>query len=554
MKLNSLNQAHPTTNTSLTSDTPIARKKTFALPLHAHRTINFWSSWPWWSLPATVALALVVWFVDPFIGDWDGLDYTMLSLAGYPSSMALGRNLFIFENHLLYKLANSLFNVQPENAYLVFKYAVVAQAPLAVIACWILARDFSGSVYSATLGALFVVFSPVFVLYGGQVMTDVPSVLLLALALIIHYRGLQRDRLWMLLLGAALLGLGMNLRETIGFYSPWLVFAPLLFSSRSYRQRFLIIALSLLLFLLFAFGPFAYWFLTDDHYQRIWFGWRESMRQETARHPVTLDNLWPYLGYFFVSAPLVFISLPFAMINEWRKQKLSPMLLLAATGLLANLALFFNYSTAINWRYFLTGLPALAPLSASFLIDVLTPRVRKVQIAFIACVVVLLAGAVTFSLLIRPASKQFIERRAMSKEYRHRLAGLPRDAVMISGSQTIAVTYWKAIGAGAWKTIGTGGGWPGDDKLASVIDDYLNSGRRVFLDSDPRWWLPCGWQRDEIAAIVALQESFSFRRATDTIYEVRPRGETGANDNPDLKRLLPENRPEDTKKCPPLQG
>jgi len=122
---------------------------------------------------------------------------------------------------------------------------------------------------------------------------------------------------------------------------------------------------------------------------------------------------------------------------------------------------------------------------------------------------------------------------------------------MISGSQTIAVTYWKAIGAGEWKTIGTGGGWPGDN-LVPLIESYLKDNRRVFLDSDPRWWLPCSWQRDEIPAIVKLQEHFSFRRATDTIYELRPRGEAGANDNPTLERLLPENRPEDTKKCPPI--
>jgi len=50
-------------------------------------------------MPALAGLLLVLYFVDPFIGDWDGLDYTMLSLAGYPSSMALGRNLFIFGNH-----------------------------------------------------------------------------------------------------------------------------------------------------------------------------------------------------------------------------------------------------------------------------------------------------------------------------------------------------------------------------------------------------------------------------------------------------------------------
>ncbi len=522
-------------------------------PISADPSLSFWKAWAWWFVPAVAGLLLVLYFVDPFIGDWDGMDYTMLSLAGYPSSMALGRNLFIFGNHGLYRTAHWLFNVQPESAYLIFKYAVVAQAPLAVIACWVLARDVSRSVHTATLAALFVVFSPVFVLYGGQVMTDVPSVLLLAVALTIHYRGLQQERVWLVLMGAALLGLGVNLRETIGFYLPWLIVAPFVCGWKPARRQILIIAFSCFLFFLFALSWFGFWFITDQHYRLVWFGWRESMRQETARHPVMLRNLWPYLAYFFVSAPLVLASLPFAVRNEWRERRLSPLLLLAVTGLAADLLLFLNYSTAVNWRYFLTGLPAIAPLSANFLIRTLSRRFGRVRVAFVSCVAAVLLLAVVFSVLIRPASKQFIERRAMSKEYRHELAKLPRDAVMISGSQTIAVIYWKAIGAGGWEAIGTGGGWPGDN-LVPLIENYLKEGRRVFLDTDPRWWLPCGWQRDEIPAIVDLEQRFSFRQVTDTIYEIRPRGEKGATDLPHLERLLPENRPEDTKKCPLVQG
>ena len=171
-------------------------------------SLSFWRAWPWWFVPALTGLVLVLYFVDPFIGDWDGMDYTMLSLAGYPSSMALGRNLFIFGNHALYEMAHALFSVQPEHAYLIFKYAVVAQAPLAVIAAWVLARDFSKSIHTATLAALFLVFSPVFVLYGGQVMTDVPSVLLLCIALIVHYRGLQQERVWLVLAGRGAAGIG----------------------------------------------------------------------------------------------------------------------------------------------------------------------------------------------------------------------------------------------------------------------------------------------------------------------------------------------------------
>ena len=42
-----------------------------------------------------------------------------------------------------------------DQAYLIFKYAVVAQAPLAVIACWVLARDISGfALYGDDCGAV----------------------------------------------------------------------------------------------------------------------------------------------------------------------------------------------------------------------------------------------------------------------------------------------------------------------------------------------------------------------------------------------------------------
>lgn len=516
---------------------------------YAGPPLSFWAAWRWWLPPALLALALTLYFVDPFIGDWDGIDYTMLSLAGYPSSMALGRNLFIFGNHALYGLVHALFGVAPESAYLVFKYAVVAQTPLAVIACWVLARDVSASIYSATLAALFVVFSPIFVLYGGQVMTDVPSVLLLAIALIIHLRGIQQHRVALVIVGAALLGLGVNLRETMAFYLPWLALAPFILGWKLKRRELGFVAMSLMAFLLLALGWFGYWFLTDPNYREVWHGWRESMVQESTRHPVNLSNAVPYLMYFFISAPLVLLAFPFAAVNEWRRRRLSPLLLLGLMGLAADLLLYLNYSTAVNWRYFLTGLPALAPLSANYLIGKLTRLWGSAPIAFASCVVALLLMAAIFTVWIRPASHEFIQRRAMSKGYREQLLKVPRDAVMISGAQTIAVTYWKAIGAGDWNTIGTGGGWPAD--LVRAIEDHLAAGRRVFLDADPRWWLPCGWQRDEIPAIVALQQRFRFQKVSETIYEIRPATDGTARDVPDLQRLLPENRPEDMKKCPP---
>ena len=473
----------------------------------------------------------------------------MLSLAGYPSSMALGRSLFIFSNHTLFVVARSLFGLSAENAYLLFKYAVVVQVPFAVVAVWLLAKRLSQSVHSATTAALLVACSPVFVLYGGQVMTDVPSVLLLTVALLIHLRGIRAKNVWVVIAGAMLMGLGVNLRETVGLYLPWLLLGPFVCGWKPGKREVGYVVASIFVFGVCAFGWFAYWFITDSYYRHIWFGWRESMRQESARHPVTLANLGPFIMYFFISAPLVFVSLPIAPVREWRLHRLSPLLFLWLTGLLANLLLFFNYSTTVNWRYFLTGLPALVPLGAHSLLHLLKRFTGTTRRAFVSCVVAIVTLAVIFGIYVRPISYEFVQRRAMSKQYKQRLEGIPPDAVMISGSQTIAVTYWAAIGMGRWKTIGTGGGWPGD-QLVPVIHNYLNEGRRVFLDSDPRWWLPCGWQRDEIPKIVDLEKQFNFRRVTDVIYELRPLEDSSATDKPNLQRLLPENRPEDTKKCP----
>src|ERR1051325_11904226 len=112
---------------------------------------RFWRSYAYWLPTALVALILTLIYLNPFIGDWDGLDYTIFSLHGRPSSMALGRSLFTLFNFALYKIAHLIFGVGPEHAYLLFKFAVVVATVLAIIACWVLARQLTGSVRAATL-------------------------------------------------------------------------------------------------------------------------------------------------------------------------------------------------------------------------------------------------------------------------------------------------------------------------------------------------------------------------------------------------------------------
>jgi hypothetical protein len=510
---------------------------------------GFFAAWRWWLGPALVALLLALAFQDPFIGDWDGLDYTVNSVQGHPSTMALGRTLFIFINHALYRIAHALFNLSPAHAFLLFKSAVIAQSPLVVIACWQLTRDLTRSVRASTIAALLIALSPAFVIYSGQVMTEIPSLLWLIVALIIHLRGVRQRKLWLMLVGAMLLGAGVNLRETIGFYAPWLVVAPFVCGWRWGRREILSIALCCLVFLIFAFGGFAFWFWTDiGGYRAGWYGWRESMRQETARHPVMLRNGLALLVYFFLVAPMIFVALPVAAWKEWRRRGLSALLALAAVGLGANLLLFFNYSTTINWRYLLTGLPALAPLVADYFINSQTIKLGNPRRAFWCAVAGVALVASMLGLVLRPLRDKFAGKHALTRTYLTRLESVPRDGVLLAGGQTVAVTYWRSLGMGQWEAIGTGGGWPGE-RLVPLIEDRLREGRRVFLDTDPNLWLPCGWQLEETRAIANLAAHFHFRRFSESIYELRPANDETAHDTPDLQNLLPENRPGDLKKC-----
>ena len=499
-------------------------------------------AWRWWLPPATLALLLTILFIDPFAGDWDALDYTVNAVRGVPSSMLFGRMLFIFTNHAAYRIGHALFGLQAEHAYLLFKYMVVAQTPFAVVACWTLARELTGSLRAATVAALMLALSPLFIVYSGQAMTETPSLLLVSVALVAHVRGVRARKLRQVFVGAALLGLCVNIREPMGFFGLWLVVAPACYGWKLKRRELLLTAAACAIFLVCALAPFAAWWLLDvGGYRQSWYGWVASMRAESALHPVRLRNVVPFTQLFIIAAPVTVALLPFALRREWRTRGWPPLLAMALVGLVCNLMLLANYSTVINARYQLTGLPGLVPLSAAYLFERWTSRTRgdRRRAFAYAC-----ATVVSFSLLVGSLvyvfTRQTLANHGLTSEYRERLARLPPDAVVMAGGQTVSVNYYRGLGLGRWDVIGTGGGWPGA-RLTQQIAWHLEQGHRVFVDVDPRLWSMDGWHEQETRALVNLAQSFRFRHHSATFYELRPPYDETARDDPNLRVLL--NKP-----------
>lgn len=499
-------------------------------------------AWRYWLPPALLALLLTIFFRDPFAGDWDALDYTVNAVRGEPSSMLFGRMLFIFTNHAAYRIARALFGLQTEHAYLLFKYMVIAQTPFAVVACWTLARELTGSLRAATVASVMLALSPLFIVYSGQAMTETPALLLLSVALVVHLRGVRGRNLRQVFAGAALLGLCVNIREPVGFFGLWLVLAPTCYGWKLKGRELLLTAAACAIFLTCALAPFAVWWLADvGGYRQAWYGWVASMRAESALHPVRIGNIVPFTKLFIIAAPVTVAVLPFALWREWRERGWTPLLAMALVGLFCNLMLLGNYSTVINARYQLTGLPGLVPLSAAYLFARWTARTRgHARRGFVYACGTVMSFSLLVGSLVYVFTRQTLANHGMTKEYRARLALLPEDAVVMAGGQTVSVNYYRGLGFGRWDVIGTGGGWPGA-RLNDQIEWHLQQGHRVFVDVDPRLWSMEGWHEQETRALVKLADSFRFRYHAATFYELRPPHDETADQDPNLRVLL--NKP-----------
>lgn len=502
---------------------------------------SLWAEWRWWIFPTVLGVILVFVFVDPFVGDWDALDYTVLAVRGSPSSMFLGRTLFIFANHGLWLMAHTFLDLPVDKAYLLFKYAVILQSPLAVVAWWSVARDLTNSSRAATLACLIIALSPFYIIYSGQAMTEIPWLLLLAIAIKIHLTGLRTGRVILVFIGAALLGLGANIRESALLFAPWLLLGPWSLGWRLKKRPLAITGLACFVFAICALGPFLFMFCSNiANFRSDWHVWVEVSRLEEHRHPVSIGNLKVLLHYFFIGAPIVLVTLPFAIHSELRERGFSPALALSIVGLLANLSLIVHYSASINWRYMLTGIPAMSPLAAAYIVRLQTQNLRISKHGFTGVVLMVALISLVAGRELWPMDAAYLAERSLAKNYLARIALVPRDAVMISGSQTVAVTYWRGLGAGDWGVIGSGSRWPAEN-LASVISQKLTEGRRVFIDADPRWWRSDGWQSEETRELVQIEELFNFRQVSETIYEIRSPHDANATDLPRLTRLLAPN-------------
>ncbi|HZF40712.1 MAG TPA: glycosyltransferase family 39 protein, partial [Blastocatellia bacterium] len=393
---------------------------------------------------------------DPFISDWDGFDYTVHAVQHQPSTLGLGRVLFLGYNSVLWEMAHTWAGLAPEKAYLALRYGVIAQAGAAIIGVYALCKELTASRLAAFFGALIVSLSPYYIIYSGRAMSEIPGLLALAWSLWWMAQSLRTGRTGRFMMAAALVGLSANIREFAVFYLPFIPIA-----ARIYRGRWKTGCVALIIAVICAFAGMIFWKLYDDLYWTEVVNWYRLSAAERKVHPVTSANLRFFADYAFNCSVIIAIVTPLALLWLWSKPRLRTLLALGVVGLVANLALLANHDLAVNPRYLMTGLIGLTAACGWCLAE-LIKRHRPLAAPLLLGLVVLTKGS--YNHMAKELYDQQWTARA-ARDYVAKISDLPWNSAFIVGGRTPLINFLAGVKARPyWLTITPGAPWP-DDRL-----------------------------------------------------------------------------------------
>ncbi|MFN0121172.1 MAG: glycosyltransferase family 39 protein [Blastocatellia bacterium] len=452
---------------------------------------------------------------DPFFADWDSYDYTAAVIQGTPSSLGLGRALFLAGNRGLWLCAHELFNLAPEQAYSVIKYGVIAQSGFATLGCYALFREVTAKGKAALWATLLVALSPLYVVYSGRGMTEIPGLLMFSWSLWWVLRSLRLGKATTYLFAAFLFGLSANVREFAVFYLPVVGVAGWLYGFR-WKRPLLATVVAICGVLA---GPVWWAIAWPEYYLPAVRAWYELSARERAHFPVTWRNGQVLVTYAALCSPVIFSLFPTVccdFLQGMRRERQRLLMgLLATFGFLSAMTLLVNHDLSVNPRYLLTSLPGLAPICGLWMAEQKTINRREIW----ALSVVLFLTSLTH-MWIWLEKEQWPQAYA-TRAYPERLGLLNDNAVFIVGRRTPLIDFYQKTGVRPrWQTIPFGAGWP-DEQLEPAIDGYLQAGRTIYVDfAEPLWERALREHSREAKGLGQIRRQYQLLNVSDTMYQI----------------------------------
>jgi len=435
-----------------------------------------------------VAFYLYITGCAPFLGQWDSFDYLKQIVSHQFSDLGIGRPVYLGYNIVLWESLRSIFHLRPLHLEFVAMAGTVLLGVLGVV----LFQRFSCRILpgpAAAMAALAFAISPVYAIYSGFIMTEVPMLVALLAAALLLWKPGRRHTLWSDIAGGIFFGLAVGIREqalTLGAAFLWILFARGGSSRFRAALRFGIAAAAVIL------APAIGWYLFDPA------GFVERTR--TWLHAIPTgsvqfrNNMEASLLFTFLVCPGAWLAVAGAGVRGIfsRKRLDSVPPVAPAPGIphpvwgvvcclvLPLAVLWRDADIQMHPRYTLIVLPASVILCSS-LFRRWVP-LRRGLAAWAIVQVVLFGAAMAAFAQYRQTQTAKMEFARLMRE------SIPGPGLMIAGNLSPVLDYYRGIGVRPkWQIVWSGWDW----NVAAVearVTEAWNSHVPVYWSTEPRGW------------------------------------------------------------------
>lgn len=417
---------------------------------------------------AAVGVGIVM--CPPYLTDWDSFDYTVFALRGQPSSLASGRMFFVGMHAAAWRIAHHLFGLEPARAWELFRGLTLVLGGLGAVALFRATFHMTRSMYAALLAGLIWLTAPQPMVYAGSIMTETPTMLLFASAILSMELAVASRHTARFVLLAALAGglfaIACNMREPLVCFAVYFAGRCVLAEGKSGSARVGACAAGLVGFALLSLAGIglAAWRLGSWHEWWTSFrGWQNQMAEERREYPNSIPSnaihILLYAGT--VSVIAVFWSIP-ALVRGFRGLlrrpiagqpsaiRWHPLFTLLAGDALYLVSLLGNHDTGVNPRFAMPLMMPLMILAAATLADAVQRRDRRWMVTLLACAfgaMLLVAASATwqFSSYLPPPGDAPVETWAMFLMIGTLIALAGRKAMTLPANRPVAAAATGAV-------------------------------------------------------------------------------------------------------------
>jgi hypothetical protein len=426
----------------------------------------------------------------PYLGQWDSFDYLKQIVTHQLSALGIGRPVYLGYNIVLWEAMRKLFNLDPMQVEIVVMAGTVLLGVLGVVLFQRLAPMLLPSP-ACHMAAMAFTISPVYAIYSGFIMTEVPMLVALLAAALILWKPGDRHVVLKDAAGGIFFGLAVGIREqalTMGAAFLWI-----LFSRRTAGASRLC---SMLSFGIAAgtiiLAPGLVFYLLDPA------GFLERMR--TWLHAIPMgsvqfrNNAEASLLYTFIICPGAWFAVAAAGIYRlFRKRlpdsaaKVSPINPVPnpVSGILCCLVfpivvLWRDADVQMHPRYVLLVLPAALIFCAS-LFQRWIPSRRGLVLWGMMQVLFFGMALAAFAPFRETQTKKIEFARLMRDT-------IPDGSLIIAGNYSPILDYYRGIGEKpGWQIVWSGWDW-NPQTVESKIQESWRNHVPVYLSTDPPGW------------------------------------------------------------------